>query len=133
MAVKASCADAGHRRAPVLGLIKLLLWEGRQQKAQPFQLPGREYSVEHLVVIREGDQLTLRDIAQIRARAQVNGWRKLGQKVIRQVQIYVEPGQVSPVLLLERVDQEVREDEAAIAMLRMRPGVEPLRIQIRIA
>jgi len=32
--------------------------------------------------------------------------------VIRQIEIYVEPGQVSPVLLLDRIDQEVRKDKA---------------------
>src|SRR6266849_3723370 len=63
MAIKASRAEAGNRRAAILGRIELLLREGRQQKAQPFQLPGREQPVEHLVVIRERDQLTLRDIA----------------------------------------------------------------------
>jgi len=42
MAVKASCTEAGNRRTAILGSIELLLWEGRQQKAQPFQLPGSE-------------------------------------------------------------------------------------------
>src|SRR5258707_15545455 len=42
MAVKASRTDAGNRRTAILGGIELLLWEGRQQKAQPFQLPGSE-------------------------------------------------------------------------------------------
>src|SRR5258708_866802 len=135
MAVKASCADAGNRRTAILGCIELLLWEGRQQKAQPFQLPGSEYSVEHLVVIRERDQLTLRDITQLGARGQVNGWRKLGQEVIRQIEIHVEPGQVPPVLLLDRVDQEVRKDEAALPDRRDqaagRAGPGPVRRRFR--
>src|SRR5712692_477131 len=128
MAVKASRADAGNRRTAILGRIELLLREGRQQQAQPFQLPGRKQAVEQFVVIGERDQLTLRDIAQVGARGQVDGGRKLGQEVIRQIEIYVEPGQVSPVLLLDRVDQEGREDKAAIGMVGMRQGVESLRI-----
>jgi len=70
----------------------------------------------------------VRDIAQIRARRQVDGWWKLGQEVIREIEIYVEPGQVSSVLLLDRVDQEVRKDKATVGVVRMRQGVEPLRI-----
>ena len=86
--------------AAILGGIELLLREGRQQQAQSFQLPGSKYAVEHLVVIGERDQLAVRDIAQIWARSEVNGGRKLGQEVVGQIEIYVKPGQVSPVLLL---------------------------------
>jgi hypothetical protein len=68
--------------------------------------------------------LTLRDIAQIRARREVNGWRKLGQEVIREIKIYVEPGQVSP----DRIDREVRKNKAAVGVFGMRQGVEPLRV-----
>src|SRR6266404_10326 len=128
MAIKASRALAGNRRAAILGRVELLLREGRQQKAQPFQLPGREYPVEHLVVIRQRDQLTLRDVTQVRTRRQVNGRRKLGQEVIRQVEIYVEPRQVARVLLLERVDQKMRKDKAAIGVFGMRQRIETFRI-----
>jgi hypothetical protein len=113
MAIEASRAKAGNLRAAIVSRIELLLREGRQQQAQPFQLPGSEKAIEQLVVIGERDQLALRDIAQIGARGQVDGWRKRGQEVIRQIEIYVEPGQVSPVLGLDRVDQEVGKDEAA--------------------
>src|SRR5258707_3336142 len=133
MAIKASRADAGNRRAAILGRIELLLREGRQQQAQPFQLPGRKQAVEQSEVIGERDQLTLRDIAQIGARRQVDGWRKLSQEVIRQIEIDVEPGQVSPVLLLDRIDQEVRKNKAAVGVFGMRQGVEPLRIEILFA
>src|SRR5580704_714927 len=90
MAIKASRAKAGNLRAAILGRIELLLREGRQQQAQPFQLPGSEKAIEQLVIIGERDQLALRDIAQIGARGQVDGWRKRGQEVIRQIEIYVE-------------------------------------------
>jgi hypothetical protein len=42
--------------------------------------------------------------------------------VIREVEIDVEPLQVPPVLLLDRVDREVRKDEAAFEMVGMRQG-----------
>src|SRR5712692_6753803 len=133
MAIKACRADAGNRRAAIVGGIELLLREGRQQQAQPFQLPRRDKAVEQSEVIRERDQLALRDIAQVGAGGQVDGWRKRGQEAIRQIEIDVEPGQVSPVLLLDRVDLEVRKDEAALGMVGMRQGVEPLRIEIVLA
>src|SRR5207245_7252638 len=107
---------------------ELLLREGPQQQPQAFELPRREQAVEQFVVIGERDQLTLRDITQVGARGQVHGWRKLGQEVIRQIEIYVEPGQVSPVLLLDRVDQEAWKNKAAVDVVGMRQGVEPLRI-----
>ena len=84
--------------AAILGRIELLLREGRQQQPQPFQLPGRQHAIEHLVVIGQRDQLALRDIAQIGARGQVDRRRKLGQEVVRQIEIDVEPRQVAPVL-----------------------------------
>jgi hypothetical protein len=50
--------------------------------------------------------------------------RKLGQEVIREIKIYVEPGQVSP----DRIDRKVRKNKAAIGVFGMRQGVEPLRV-----
>src|SRR4051794_8941736 len=113
MAIKASRADAGKLRAAILGRIELLLWKGRQQEAQPFQLPRRKNAIEELVVIRQRDQLALRDIAQIGARCQEHGRRELGQEMIGKIEIQVEPLQISTVLLLDRVDQEVRKDKPA--------------------
>jgi hypothetical protein len=54
---------------------------------------------------------------QIGARGQIDRWRELGQKVIRQIKINVEPLQVTPVLLLDRVSYEVRKDKAALGMV----------------
>jgi len=47
--------------------------------------------------------------------------------VIRQIEIYVEPGQVSPVLLLDRIDQEVGKTKPPSVWLDA-ARVEPLRI-----
>jgi hypothetical protein len=52
MAIKASRAKAGNLRAAILGRIELLLREGRQQQAQPFQLPGSEQAIENGVRAR---------------------------------------------------------------------------------
>jgi len=40
--------------------------------------------------------------------------------VIRQIEIYVEPGEASPVLLLDRIDREVRKNKAAVGVFGMR-------------
>src|ERR1700739_731499 len=53
---QSSRAKAGHLRAAILGRIELLLREGRQQQAQPFQLPGSEKAIEQLVIMGERDQ-----------------------------------------------------------------------------
>src|SRR6202035_5656489 len=113
MAIKAGGTLAGKLCAAILGRVELLLWKGCQQQAQPLQLPGRKNAIEELIVIGQRDQLALRDIAQIGTLCQIDGRRKLGQKMIRQIEINVEPLEVSPVLLLDRVDQEVGKDEAA--------------------
>jgi hypothetical protein len=133
MAIKASRALAGELGAAVLDRIELLLRERRQQQAQPFELPRGKNAVEKLVVIGQRDQLALRDIAQISARGKVDRWRKLSQEVVRQIEINVEPLEVSPVLLLDRVDQEVRKDKAALLVLGVRQRIEALRIEVLIA
>jgi len=133
MAIKASRTLAGYLGTAIVGCVELLLWKGRQQQAQPFQLSRGKNAVEQLVVIGQRDQLALRDIAQIGAWGQIHRRRKLGQEVIRQIKIQIEPLQVSAVLLLDRVDQEVRKDKAALGMVGVRQGIEPLRIEVLVA
>src|SRR5271163_1375104 len=128
MAIKAGRSLTWNLGAPILGRIELLLRERRQQQAQPFQLPWSENSVEQLVVVGQRDQLALRDIAQIGAGGKVDRRRKLGQEVVRQIEVDVEPLQVPPVLLLDRVDQKVWKDKAALLMLGMRQRIKPLRV-----
>jgi len=119
---------AGSLGSAILGDIELLLWKGRQQQAQPFQLSRRKNAVEQPVKIGERDQLA----PAIRRpnRCAVSGtWsEEFGQEVVRQIEINVEPLQVSPVLLLERVDQEVRKDKPPSWCLGCGRGLEPLRI-----
>src|SRR6266404_6535510 len=122
MAIKASRTLAGYLRAAVIGRVELLLRKGREQQAQAFELPRGENAVEQIIIIGQRDQLALRYIAEISTLYQVHGRRKPGQEVIRQIEIQVEPLQVSPVLLLDRVDQEVRKDKAALGVVGMRQG-----------
>src|SRR5712672_4813101 len=60
------------------GLIELLLRERSEQQAQSFDLLGVENTVEQVVEVCDGDELSFGDIAEIRPRRQVNGWRKFG-------------------------------------------------------
>src|SRR6266446_1904375 len=84
--------------------------KGVSNRRSPSSCLGVRMPFEQLVVIGQRDQLVLRYVAQIGARCQVHGRRKLGQEVIRQIEVNVEPLQVAPVLLLYCVDQEVRKD-----------------------
>jgi hypothetical protein len=53
--------------------------------------------------------------------------------VVRQIEINVEPLEVAPVLLLDRVDLKVRNDKAALLVLGMRQRIEPLRVEVLVA
>jgi hypothetical protein len=77
-------------------------------------LPRRQQTVEQLVIIGQRDQLTLRDVAQLRAWGQIHRRRKLCEELVWQVKIYIEPLEIAPILLFERVDHKVRKDKAAL-------------------
>ncbi len=68
MAVKARHAAGRFRAAPVFGLVELLLRERSHQQPEPFDLFRVQNAVEDLVEILDGDELPLRDVAQIRPR-----------------------------------------------------------------
>ena len=53
--------------------------------------------------------------------------------MVRQIEINVEPLEVAPVLLLDRVDLKVRNDKAALLVLGMRQRIEPLRVEVLVA
>jgi hypothetical protein len=59
--------------ASVLGRVELLLRERGDEQPQPLELLGIEDAVEGLEVVREGDDLPPRDVAQVRAGRQVYG------------------------------------------------------------
>src|SRR5215470_14437815 len=76
VAIKAGHTAAWQCRTAVLGLVKLLLRERSQQKAQSFQLLGVNDAVEQLVVIFDSIELALRDISEIRALIEVDRGRE---------------------------------------------------------
>src|SRR5450759_5397586 len=86
MAVRVA-VEAGHTaarlfRAPVLGLVELLLRKRRHQQAQALELFGIQYPVEQLIVVHDRHELALRDVTEIRSRRQVDGRRKLRQQAV---------------------------------------------------
>jgi hypothetical protein len=123
-------AAARVRGSPVLGLIKLLLRERREEQAQTFELLRIQDAVEQLIIILDGDELSLRHIAEIRPRGQVNRRREFGQKVVLQVEVEVETGQVAIFLFLDFVDRELWEYHAAFRMVGMGQRQESLREDI---
>ena len=62
MAVKARDTPVKKLRAPVLGLIELLLWEGCDEQMKAPDLLRIQDAVEELTVIHDGDDLPLRHI-----------------------------------------------------------------------
>ena len=80
MTIEASDATTRFLRTPILGLVELLLRERRQQQAQPLELFRIQDAVEELVVVLDGDQFALGDIAEVRTRRQKMGAGNSGRK-----------------------------------------------------
>src|ERR1700733_1150401 len=80
MAIEAGCAAARQLGATVLGLVELLLRKRCDQKTQALQLLRGDDTVEQLVVILDGDELALRDVAEVRALVEVDRRRELRQE-----------------------------------------------------
>ena len=68
----------------------------------------------------------MQDITELGARGQIDRRRKLRQEVIRHVEIDIEPLQVAPILLLDRVNDKVGKDKAAFLVIGMRKRIETL-------
>ena len=64
------------------------------------------------------------DIAQVGAGGQKDRRRKLGKKMVRQVEVQIEAGKVPAFLLFDLLDVKLREDHATLRMVRMRQGIE---------
>src|SRR5260370_8295386 len=87
VAVEACDATARARRSPVLGLIELLLREGRKEQTQTFDLLGIEDAIEQLVIILDGDEFSLQYVAEVRPRGQVARPPEFRQHLTRQINI----------------------------------------------
>jgi hypothetical protein len=95
------------------------LWKRRYQKAQTFDLLGRDNAVEQLVIVLDGDELPLRDVAEVGALIEVHRRRKFRQEMIRNIVLDVETREIAIFLALDLVDQKVRKYETTLRMLRM--------------
>src|ERR1700688_2635089 len=81
VAVEARCAAAHQLGAAVLRLIELLLRERSDEQAQTFQLLGNENAVKQLVIVLDGDELALRDVAKVGALIEINRWWEFRQEM----------------------------------------------------
>ena len=133
MTIEAGDAATRFLRTPILGLIELLLRERRQQQTQSFELFGIQNAVEELVIVLDGDQFALGNIAEVRTRGQVDRRRKFRQKMIRDVEIQIEAGEVTPFLLHDLVDFEFWKNHSAFGMVWMRQRIESLRELVLVA
>src|ERR1700674_3818538 len=80
VAIQAAHASARLLRAAILGLVELLLRKRRHQKAQSLELLWIDDAVEQLVIIVDGDELALRNIAEVRTLIEIDRGRELGGK-----------------------------------------------------
>ncbi len=119
--VTVETGDAAARllRAPIFSDVELLLGERSQQQPQTFQLLRIQNAVEQLVKVFDGDQLALRHVAQVGPRREINGRRKLGQEVFRQIELEVEAIKIAPFLFEHFLDVGLGEDHAPFGMMRM--------------
>src|ERR1700686_911507 len=65
MAIQAGYTAAGMLGAAILGLVVLLLRKDSKKKAEAVDLLRVENAVEQFVVVVEGDQLALGDVAEV--------------------------------------------------------------------
>src|SRR6476619_4866429 len=75
--IEAGHASARLLRAAILGLVELLLWKRRHQKPQTLELLRINDAVEQLVIVLDGDELTLRNVAEVRTLIEIDRRREL--------------------------------------------------------
>ena len=90
VAIQAGDAQALGVDLAVVGLVELLLGEGRQQQPQALHLDGRQDPIHDGKEVLDRQQLPLRDIAQLRPGGQEEGGRKLRQQMVRQIKVGVK-------------------------------------------
>src|SRR5262245_31268422 len=95
MTVEAGHAEMPFQRPSVLRGVELRLRERADQQPQALQLLRIENVLEQFVKIRHRYQLSLAHIAEVRPRRQEYRCGELRQKVLRQVEIQIEPRQVA--------------------------------------
>ena len=86
--------------------------------------------LKSLEEILDRDKLALRNIAQIGPRRQKDRRRKLRQKVIRQIEVEIEAGEVAVFLFLDFVNMKLREQHASFGMIGMRQRQKACRERV---
>ena len=124
VAVEAGHAQAGPLGTPVFRLVELLLHEGSQQQSQALDLLGIQDAIKQGVIVVQGNQLSLGDVPQIGSGGKEDGRGKFRQEAVRQIELHVEPGQVSAFLLFGLVNGEFGKDHAPFLLLGMRQRQE---------
>ncbi len=133
MAIEAHDSAAGLCRATIVGQIELLLGKRRHQEPQPVELLRVQQAVEQLIVIFDRDQFSVRDVAEIGPRREVNRRRELGEKVLGQIVRQVEPIEIAALLLQHFLDMKFRKDHAPFGMMRMGERIEAGGKQVLLA
>src|SRR5262249_19752879 len=82
MTVETTDTPTGALRAPVLGLVELLLRKRSEQQSQALELLGIQDSVEQLVVVLNGHQFPLRHVAETGPCREINGRWKFRQDML---------------------------------------------------
>src|SRR5205814_1313014 len=116
-----------------VGLVELLLHERRDEEPHTFEVLGIEDVVEDLEEVINRHELPFGDVAEIGACGEENRGGKLRQKMIRQIEVEIEPGQVALFLLLDFLDMKLREKHTALRMVRMRERKKASRPRILLA
>ena len=78
VAIEAGHAPTRQLRPAIFGLIELLLRKWRDQKAQPLELLRIDDAVEQLVIIVDGDEPALRNVAEVGTLVEIYCRRELG-------------------------------------------------------
>jgi len=77
-----------------------LLGKRRDEQPQSFELFRVEHVLEELVEVAQRHQLTLRDVAEIWTRREVDRRGGLGQQMVGQIEVEVEPAEIALRLAL---------------------------------
>src|SRR5712692_11940215 len=131
--IKAGDSAARLHRTTIVRLVELLLRKGSEQQPQPFDLLRIQNSVKQIIEIVDRDQFSLGNVAEVRARGQINCGRELRKEVFWKVEVEIEPGEVTLLLFQQFLDFEVWENHSPFRMVSVWQRLKPLREQVPVA
>src|SRR3954451_16939424 len=91
VAIEAGDSQARITRFAVVRGIEFLLRKWREEELKTIKLNGRQDVLEETIKVIDRYDLAARDVAKLRTVGQKDGRRKLGQELIRQVEIDIHP------------------------------------------